>query len=84
MTLTWVKGLLSLGVAGAEGAVQLELVHVIEEGAGDGVEDALDVKRERIKKNPQPQPRLPSSFPPLKVYNLQAVNQYLFCESLRL
>ena len=39
--LTGIEGLLRLGVAGAEGAVQLEVVHVVEEGAGDGPEHVL-------------------------------------------
>ena len=45
--LTGIEGLLRLGVAGAEGAVQLEVVHVVEEGAGDGPEHVLQGKIER-------------------------------------
>ena len=44
--LTGIEGLLRLGVAGAEGAVQLEVVHVVEEGAGDGPKHVLQKKTE--------------------------------------
>ena len=43
--LTGIEGLLRLGVAGAEGAVQLEVVHVVEEGAGDGPKHVLQKNR---------------------------------------
>ena len=44
--LTGIEGLLRFGVAGAEGAVQLEVVHVVQEGAGDGPEHVLQRKKE--------------------------------------
>ena len=46
VVLTGIEGLLRFGVAGAEGAVQLEVVHVVQEGAGDGPEHVLQRKRE--------------------------------------
>jgi hypothetical protein len=35
------QNLLSFGVAGTEGAVQLEVVHIVEEGAPHREEDVL-------------------------------------------
>ena len=46
VVLTGIEGLLRFGVAGAEGAVQLEVVHVVQEGAGDGPEHVLQRKRQ--------------------------------------
>ena len=46
VVLTGIEGLLRFGVAGAEGAVQLEVVHVVQEGAGDGPEHVLQRKKE--------------------------------------
>lgn len=45
--LTGVEDLLSLGVRGAEGAVQLELACVVQEGASNREENVLsDTKKE--------------------------------------
>lgn len=41
LELTWIQRLLSFGVTGAERAVQLEVVDVVEEGVGDREENVL-------------------------------------------
>jgi hypothetical protein len=40
--LTWMQNLLCFGVAGTEGAVQLEVIHVVEEGAPHRKQDILN------------------------------------------